>query len=510
MRRYQIAFFVASLIAVAAAGAAAYLWFHPRSSSEAPAPSPVKNETAALQMNEPRLLPIQLTPQRLQSIGVTTGVVEFRQIHDEIRTTGSVEADETRLARVQLRFSGWIQKVFADATYKTVQKGQRLFTVYSPEITATQHEYVLARENRELLGTSTVPGVASGSDFLLHAAAERLRQWQIPDRTIAALENGGDAQRELEIDSPVSGFITERNAFSSVFVQPGTSLYTIADLSNVWVSGQVLQSDIGRIKPGDAVSVTTDAWPGRRFSGRVDLIYPQVDEATRTVKVRVGIANPDMKLAPGMYVNLNIAAPLGRQLTVPASAIFQTGMRQIAFVDHGSGYFEPREIETGIHAGDDVVVLNGLKSGERVVTSANFLIDSESQLQAAMGAFAPPPPGTGASAAMNAPSNQIAIDYSSTPSPPRAGANNFRVKLTGSDNSPVTGAQVTVTYFMPAMPAMGMAAMRSVATLPEKGGGIYEGPGQVQMGGSWQVTIVASKNGQTIVQKQIDVDVEGK
>jgi Cu(I)/Ag(I) efflux system membrane fusion protein/cobalt-zinc-cadmium efflux system membrane fusion protein len=206
-----------------------------------------------------------------------------------------------------------------------------------------------------------------------------------------------------------------------------------------------------------------------------------------------------------MFVNVGLDAPLGRQLTIPASGVFQSGTRQIAFVDRGGGYFEPREIETGESAGDDLVVLKGLKAGEHIVTSANFLIDSESQLQAAMGSFAPPPPGAGAAAAMNAPTEQITIDYSSTPSPPHAGSNVFHAKLTGADGAPVSGAQVTVTYFMAAMPAMGMAAMRTVATLNERGGGMYEGPGQVPMGGTWQVTVLATKNGQTLAQKQLDV-----
>lgn len=516
MRKYQIAFLVTLACAVALGGAAAYLWFHPRT---APAPIPGVNAAApaapaspdagAVQSAEPELLPVQLTPQRLQSIGVKTGIVEYKSLSDKIDTTGTVEADETRLAHIQLRYSGWIQQVFADATYQSVRKGQKLFTIYSPEISATEQEYLMARENRELLGRSTVPGVATGSDSLVSAASERLKQWQVPESDIAQLAGGGAPPREIEIDSPVSGFITERNAFPSVYVQPGANLYTIADLSTVWVSGQVFQTDIGRIKLNDAVAVTTDAWPGRRFDGRVNFIYPQVDETTRTVKVRVVIPNPDLKLAVGMFVKFDIAAPLGRQLTIPASAVFQTGLHQIAFVDRGGGYFEPREIETGVQAGDDVAVTKGLKAGEHIVTSSNFLIDSESQLQAAMGSFAPPPPGAGAAAALNAPSGRISIDYSSTPSPPRIGSNTLRVKLTGADGAPLPGAQVTVTFFMAAMPAMGMAAMRNVVTLADKGGGVYEGPGQVQMSGNWHVTVVASKNGQTIAQKQFDVSTGG-
>ena len=520
MRRYKIAFFVVLTAAVLLGGAAGYLWYHPRpmpamveagskSSANAP-PSSVGATAPASDSGEPKLLPVQLTLQRMQSIGVKTGLVEFKTLHNELRATGNVEVDETRLAWVQVRFSGWIQRVFVDSIYKPVEKGQPLFTIYSQEIAATEQEYLLARENGDLLGRSTVPGVASGSDSLLKAAAERLKQWQIPDRDIAQLEAGGSVPKEIEIDSPVKGVITERNAFATAYVQPGTKLYTIADLSTVWVYAQVFQSDIARIKVGDPATVTTDAWPGRSFPGRVSFIQPQVDEATRTVKVRLEIPNPQSQLSPGLFVNVNLDAPLGRQLTIPASGVFQSGTRQIAFVDRGGGYFEPREVETGDQAGDDLVVLKGLKAGEHIVTSANFLIDSESQLQAAMGSFAPPPPGAGAAAAMNAPAVQISMDYSSTPSPPRAGNNVFRVKLTGANAAPVTGAQVTVTYFMAAMPAMGMAAMRTVATLNDRGGGIYEGPGQVQMGGTWQVTVLATKGGQTLAQKQLDVSAEGK
>src|SRR5207253_5103863 len=219
---------------------------------------------------------------------------------------------------------------------------------------------------------------------------------------------------------------------------------------------------------------------------------------TRTQRVRLVFSNPGMKLTPGMFVNVRLQIPMGQQLTIPASGVLQSGTRQVAFVDHGKGYLEPREIQLGPRVGDEFIVQKGLKPGERIVTSANFLVDSESQLQAAMGSFAPPPPGAGAPAAMNAlnaPSAQISLNYSSTPSPPRPGNNVFRVKLTGAGGSPVTGAQVTVTYFMAAMPAMGMAAMRTVATLNDRGGGLYEGPGQVPMGGTWQVTVVATKDG---------------
>jgi Cu(I)/Ag(I) efflux system membrane fusion protein/cobalt-zinc-cadmium efflux system membrane fusion protein len=446
----------------------------------------------------------------MQSIGVKTGTVEYRQVHDEIRTTGNVEADETRLAEVQVRFAGWIQKVYADSTFKQVQKGQRLLTIYSPELVRTENEYLLAKQNRELLAQSTVPGVASGAGTLLSSATERLKQWDIPEREIQELEETGQIKRELEIDSPASGFIVERNALPNMYVQPGTKLYSVADLSSLWVYAQLFQNDIGRVKVGDSAVVTLDSYPGRTFPGRVSFISPQFDPTTRTAKVRLEIPNPDMKLSLGMFVNVKFDLALGRQLVIPASGVYQSGTRQIAFVDHGDGHFEPREIEVGARAGDDFVVTKGLKAGDRVATSANFLMDSESQLQAAMGSFAPPPPGAGAASAMNAPAGQVSLDYSSNPSTLRRGPNNvFRVKLTGPDGMPVTGAQVTVTLFMGAMPAMGMAAMRNVTVLSDKGGGVYEAPGQVQTGGTWQVTVLATKNGQNIAQKQLSVNAEG-
>jgi Cu(I)/Ag(I) efflux system membrane fusion protein/cobalt-zinc-cadmium efflux system membrane fusion protein len=458
--------------------------------------------------SEPNLAPVTLTPQRMRSIGVKTGVVEFRPVRDEIRTVGNIEADETRIFDVQIRFAGWVQKVYADAMYKQVRRGQPLLTIYSPALVTAEQEYLVAKEL--LAQTANPRGVAGshGSQSLLHAATERLKHWQIPDREIARLKESGKIRQEIEIDSPASGFIIERKAFPNMYAEPGTKLYSVADLSTVWVYAQIFQNDIGRVKVGDPASVTVDAYPGQSFPARVSFIWPEVDKVTRRARLRLEIPNPDLKLLLGMFVNVELGLPLGDRLVIPASGVFQSGTREIAFVDRGGGYFEPRDIEVGARAGDDFVVLKGLKAGERIVTSANFLIDSESQLQAALGSFAPPPPGVGAAAAMNAPQGPT-LEYSSDPSTPRAGSNNLRVKLAGADGAAITGAQVTVTFFMPAMPAMGMAAMRSVATLSEKGGGIYEGPGEVQMGGTWQVTVLATKAGQTIAQKQFSVTAEG-
>ena len=330
--------------------------------------------------SEPNLAPVTLTPQRMQSIGVKTGVVEFRPVRDEIRTVGNIEADETRLSDVQIRFAGWVQKVYADATYKQVRQGQPLLTIYSPELVTAEQDYLVAKE---LLAQTTVPGGAAGShgsQSLLDAATERLKQWQVPDREIARLKKSGKIRHEIEIDSPASGFIIDRKAFPNMYVQPGTKLYSVADLSTVWVYAEIFQSDIGRVKVGDPASITVDSYPGQTFPARVSFIWPEVDQATRRARVRLEIPNPELKLLLGMFVNVQLGLPLGDQLAIPASGVFQSGTRQIAFVDHGGGYFEPRDIEVGARAGDDFVVLKGLKAGERIVTSANFLIDSESQL----------------------------------------------------------------------------------------------------------------------------------
>jgi membrane fusion protein, copper/silver efflux system len=467
------------------------------------------NQQASSAPQTAPLSPVQLSPQRLQSIGVTTAEVRRQALVNEVRAAGNVAVDERLQAYVQTRFSGWIEKVFADSTYQYVRKGQPLFTIYSPDLVTTEQEYLLAQRNRDLLAQSTVPGAASGAASLLSAAEERLRQWEVPQREIQRLETSGQVRHDLEIDSPVSGYITERNALPDLYVEPSTRLYAVADLSTVWVFAEVFQTDVGEIRVGDSAQVTSDAYPGRTFYGRVDFIYPAVDMTTRTVKVRMVFRDPALMLIPGMFVNVSLKVPLGARIAIPAAGVFHTGERNIVFIDRGQGYLDPVDVTLGPRAGDEYAVLKGLRTGERVVTSANFLIDSESQLQAALGAFVPPPPGAGAAAAMNtggAP--QAKVEFSTAPSPPSKGTDTVSVKLT-ANGAPVAGAQVTVTFFMPAMPAMGMSAMRAAAKLEDRGGGIYESTVQLQTGGTWQVTIVAQKGGQTLANQQITVNAEG-
>jgi Cu(I)/Ag(I) efflux system membrane fusion protein/cobalt-zinc-cadmium efflux system membrane fusion protein len=533
-RKYRNAFLAVLFLCVLLAGGLAWALLHrsrpalEQDSSDpvvAEGPSAAKAEAPPVPMqggDGPALAPIQISPQRLQQIGVTTAQAQLKDVNDQLQVPGNVDVDEERLEYVQTRFPGWIQNVFANATWQYVRKGQRLFTIYSPDLVSTEQEYLLAKQNQsafapamhsvsaQSMSMSSGAGgtAAQESGWLVQAAEERLRQFDVPPAEIAAFIQSGKVQREIAVVSPASGYITERNALPNAYVQPDTKLYTIADLSTVWVYANVFQTDVGRLRPGDPAEVTVDSYPGRTFRGRIDQILPDVDPTTRTVRVRLVFRNPGLALKPGMYVSVNIDVPLGRQLVIPASGVLQAGTREIAFIDHGQGNLEPCVIQTGPQIDDSVVVLKGLQPGDRIVSSANFLVDSEAQLQSVLGSFSPSPQpaasGSGASAAQ-----AIRINFSTVPSPPRKGANTLRVQLTGADGKPVTGAQVTSTFFMPAMPAMGMGVQRAVATLADRGQGVYSGSLELAAGGTWQATVAVARNGQTIATKQFSLDASG-
>lgn len=515
---YKYAFVVAVIVSLALAAALGYV-LQARSEGSDPGSSgivaakgpdapaqPSSPATPAKSSPAPQLTPVQLSPQRLQAIGVTTEVARMQMVSDQLQVPGNVDVNERKLAYVQTRFPGWIQKVLVNASYQYVRQGEPMFTIYSPELVSTEQEYILAKQNQETFAKDVHGAAARESDWLLQAATDRLRQFSVPESEIHRLQQTGTVQHDITIDSPSSGYVTELNALPNQFAQPETKLYTIADLSSVWVYANVYQDQLAQLRPGTSAAVTVDAYPNRTFRGRVDQVLPQVDPSTRTVRVRFVFDNPGLLLKPGMFVNVGIDVPLGRQLVVPASAVLQTGTREIAFIDHGGGYLEPREIETGQQVGDQVVVVQGLQHGDRIVSSANFLVDSEAQLQAAIGSFAPPPPGAEAT---SQPPMQATIDFSSEPAAPRKGSNALHVKLTTAAGKSISGAQVTITFYMPAMPAMGMAAIKQVANLTQRGEGIYEGALELPSGGSYQVTIVATSNGKIIASKQLAVNAMG-
>lgn len=456
------------------------------------------------------LAPIQLTPERRQLIGVTFATVERREVSKRIETTGNIEPDEQLQSYVQTRFAGWIQQVFVNQTFQYVRRGQPIFTVYSPDLASTEQEYALALRARERVAGSSVEGVSDGANSFAQAAAERLSLMGIPRSEVARLARGGQPRNVLTIYSPASGYVVERNALPNMYVQPETKVYTIADFSTVWVYAAVFQDEIGTVRVGDSAAMTIDAYPGVSFPGRVDYIWPEIDMATRTARVRIAFDNRDGQLKPGMYGRIMLRMKVGERTVIPAGAVLRTGTHNVAFVDRGDGYLVPTYVELGPRVGNDLIVLKGLEPGQRVVASANFLIDSESQLQAATGSFVPPPPGVSASAAEPSGAKLAAtLDIVTTPSPPARGKNRVRAILKDAHGHAIDGANVSVTFYMAAMPAMGMSAMRDVATLSDKGAGVYEGDLTLGSGGTWQVTAIATKEGQTLASKQFNLSATG-
>ena len=452
-----------------------------------------------------QLAPIQISPERRQLIGLQFATVEDKELKDLIETTALVEPDEQHEGYVQTRFAGWIRNVFVNQTYQYVSNGQPLFTIYSPDLVSAEQEYLLALETTTGLRHSDVEGVASGAESLVRAALERLKLFGVAPREIARLKRERTVRDAIEIDSPMSGYVVEWSALPNKYVQPDARLYTITNLSTVWVYAAVYQNQIGQVKVRDPVSVTVDAYPGRTFDGHVDFIWQAIDPMTRTARVRCALRNPEGLLKLGMYVSIALEPQLGDGLVIPDSGVFRTGTHNIVFVDRGDGYLRPVEVELGRHAGHEFVVLKGLQAGERIVNSANFLIDSESQLQAALGTFVPPPPG--ASAAGNAPSGSIEI--TSNPKPPHKGSNEVLVTVRDSSGRQVTDAQVSVVFFMAAMQAMGMSARRVEAKATPKENGVYAATVNLPSGGTWNVTATANKSGKQIASHQLSMSATG-
>jgi Cu(I)/Ag(I) efflux system membrane fusion protein len=328
---------------------------------------------------------ITISPERLQSIGVRFGVAERRSLERTIRTVGRVEIDERRLAHVNIKIEGWIDELYVNYTGEQVTRGQLLFTVYSPELVATQREFLLALRSSRTLGESQFPEVAEGAQSLLDVTRQRLQLWDIPQHQIRDLERTGTVLRTLHIHSPITGTVINKVALAGMHVNPGDELYAIADLSYVWILADIYEYELPLIEVGQAATVTLSYAPSMVLEGRVEFIYPTVDPQTRTAKIRFGLGNPGERLKPGMYANVEFQIPLGTRLVIPREAVLDSRERQVVFISHGGGVLEWRSVQLGLQAGDWVEVREGVQAGEQVVTSANFLIDSESRLKAAVG-----------------------------------------------------------------------------------------------------------------------------
>ncbi len=329
-----------------------------------------------------RTVNIPLYQQQL--IGVQLDTVKLRTVAKTIRTVGNVAYNETKLATINLKFSGWIEKLYVNYTGQFVKKGQPLFEIYSPELVATQEEYL--QTLRSASQKSAVTGLSSGKNIkkentILKSAHDRLLLWGISAKQIREMEKAGAPKLIMTFYSPITGYVIEKNAMEGRKAKEGRDLYTITDLSTVWVHADIYEYELPFIKVGQTAEISLAYDPNANYIGKVDYIYPTLQSKTRTAKIRLVFPNPELKLKPGMYANVKIKVDQGKQLTVPETAVLNTGTRQLVFVDRGNGRFEPREIKIGTKVDRYYVVFEGLKEGEIIVKSGNFLIDAEAHVQ---------------------------------------------------------------------------------------------------------------------------------
>ena len=326
--------------------------------------------------------PVSLDPERARRIGVTYAIAEAGPMVSMVRTVGSVTFDETRLVNVNPKIEGWVEKLYVDFTGAPVSKGQPLMAVYSPMLVSAQEELILAKRLTESSGTGTA---ATTARELLIAARRRLAYWDIPAPEIARIEASGIAQRTLVLRAPASGLVIEKAVVQGQRIMPGMDLYKIADLSTVWVEGEVFEKDLALITLGRNALMTFESYPGETFTGRVSYVYPTITPDSRTGRVRIALRNPTLRFKPGMYANIQFEVPVHVQgIHVPRSAVLQTGERTIAFVQGTDGTLVPRVITIGMSTSEHVEVLSGLRAGEVVVASASFLVDAESNLGSAL------------------------------------------------------------------------------------------------------------------------------
>ena len=452
---------------------------------------------------------LELTPAEITAAGVQVAEVRTAMLITDIDTFGRVERPEAQLAAVSARIGGRVDKLYVQYTGESVRRGQAVADVYSPEVATAVEDYRLAQENRKQLQDSDDAGARTQADALVSASQRKLELWGVNKEQIDAPETGGVPHTTLYASA--SGSVVERKVTQGQYVNAGDTLFTVADLSQVWIKADVYEDQLPQIRRGQEVEITSEALPNRTLHGHVDFIEPEANPQTRTVPVHVHVANPGMRLLPGMFINATfISRAASESIVVPRSAVLDTGTRKIVYVAHSKGVFVAREVAVGAPSDDLFPVTSGLVRGDKVVLSGNFLIDSQAHLSSGMSGMyggskefaasadnpATPTPASGSSSA----TNTAKIDLHADNNPLKAGADNvFRVAVTGPDGKPITDAHVTVTLVMPAMPAMGMPEMRSTFELPWSASKqMYVGNGQPGMSGSWSVTVEASRNGAVI------------
>ncbi|MCZ2075834.1 MAG: efflux RND transporter periplasmic adaptor subunit [Bryobacterales bacterium] len=364
----------------------------PNFTSDKPGINPeTGNDLEPVYADDPSSMPmgtIKVSPEKQQLIGVQYGTAESSAGVHTFRAVGKVAFDETKIAHVHTRIDGWVEKVFVDFVGQVVEKGQPLLTIYSPDLVASQQEYLLALKGQAVMKKSTLDLAIADSNSLLEAARKRLELWELSDAQIDEIARTGKPMTYVTMYSPIRGYVTTRNAFPKQRIMADTELYTVVDLDKVWIMADVFEYEAPMVRMGQLAKVSLSYTPGKSLSARVNYIQPQVDPVTRTLKIRLEANNPELLLKPDMYVDVEFRVNVPQRVTVPAEAVLDSGLKKTVFVDRGNGYLEPRQVEIGERIGGRIEIRAGLQAGERIVTSGNFLIDSESQLKSAAAGMA--------------------------------------------------------------------------------------------------------------------------
>ncbi len=497
-----------------------------------------------------------------QLIGVRSAPAAYATLTQEIRAVGTVGYDERGLTQVTVKTSGWVREVFVDSIGRPVCKGDSLFTLYSPDLLVTQDEHLLAVKAQARLVVSPLGDAKANAASLVASTRERLRLWDVTDAQMAALERRGKAEPVLTVYAPSSGIVMKREALPGKYVEPGTILYEVADLSTVWISADIYESEVAAVTLNQPASVTFAAYPGETFRGTVSYIYSTLNAEARTVRVRVEMPNPGLRLKPGMFGTVTLVTDAARMLVVPKEAVLDTGLRQLVFMDRGEGAYAPYPVKLGHRSQDFVEVLEGIKEGDRIVTSANFLLDAESKLTSASsmqammgrigmgdwqmrGAYEGKMEGMDMSdmkgmpmgdmkgmegmkgmqgmgdmkgmegmkgmESMKGPSGTetrevagLSLMLTTVPDKPKDGEVLLKLKLADQAGKPVTNAQVLFVYTMP-MP--GMTDSKTMAS--HTAAGLYEGKVMFGMGGTWVVTVNVTVPGRPPIAEKYQFSVDG-
>ena len=470
-------------------------------------PTPVAGSTTA-----PGTQPgttVELSPSEITAAGVQVAEVRTATLKTDIDAFGRVEQPEAQLAAVSARIGGRVDKLYVQYTGERVRSGQPVAEIYSPEVATAVEEYRLAEENRNGLLQSDDSFARTQADALITASRHKLELWGISEKQIDA--PGKDGVPHVTIYAYASGTVVDRKVTQGQYVTAGDTLFTVADLSQVWIKADVYEEQLPQIRQGQEVDITAESLPNKTIHGHVDFIEPSANPQTRTVPVHVHVANPGMRLLPGMFVNATFVSRAAQpSIVIPRSAVLDTGTRKIVYLARPNGVFEAREVQLGAPSDDLFPVSGGLALGDKVVLNGNFLIDSQAHLSSGMsglyggskefggGSQGQTPAAT--SPGKSAEAGTAQIEFHADADPLKAGQDNsFHVNLTDAGGKPIADARVTVSLIMPAMPSMGMPEMKSSFELPWVAARqMYMGIGQPPMSGTWTVLVEARKNGSLI------------